>query len=110
MCDSSFVNVQISQTKALLRMLLSVGARWRKWRTLWKQAKAKRELAARARRWAKDLPLTADKDRLEQIAEDLEREAAELERQAATEAPVPPPSCTVIQMQWQSHQQQQTHP
>ncbi len=56
------------------------------------QAKEKRELAARARRWAKDLPLRADKDQLERVAEELEREAAELERQAAP----------VTQMQQQS--------
>jgi hypothetical protein len=71
------------------------------------QAKAKRELAARARSWAKSLSLKADRNRLERHAEELEREAAELERQAATAIPVTP-SRTVMTQQQQ--QQQETDP
>ena len=74
------------------------------------QAKAKRELAARARRWAQGLLLDEDKDRLMRHAEELDGEAAELERQvAAADAPVKPPSRTVMTQQ-QPQQQQATDP
>ena len=46
------------------------------------RAKEKRNLAAQARRWAKGLSPT-DKDHLEWLAGELEKEAAEFERQAA---------------------------
>jgi hypothetical protein len=71
------------------------------------QAKAKRDLAARARRWARGLSQTAERQRLERHADELEREAAELERQAATAAFVPPRSRTVMQMQTQQQQQRE---
>ncbi len=84
------------------------------------QAKAKRDLAARTRRWANGLVSAADVERLKKHAEDLEREAAELERQAEPEVPATPPqvpatpprSRTVMQMQQQQQQQrqQQTDP
>ncbi len=45
-------------------------------------AAEKRADAARARRWAKFLSLPIDKDRLQQIAGELDREADELERRA----------------------------
>jgi hypothetical protein len=69
------------------------------------QAKAKRELAARARSWAKGLSLKADRNRLERHAEELEREAAELERQTVTVTP----SRTVMTQQ-QPQQQQEANP
>jgi hypothetical protein len=69
------------------------------------QAKAKRELAARARRWAKSLSLNVDRERLEWHAEELEREAAELERRAATADGLVTRSRTVSQMQQQPQQQ-----
>jgi len=66
-------------------------------------AKVKREMAARARRWAKELAHSADSKLLMRHAEELEREAAELERQAApaTDTFVPHLTRTVIQMQTQ---------
>ena len=73
------------------------------------QAKAKRDMAAQARRWARGISLTEDKKQLERHAEELDREAAELERQAAL-MPAAPPSRTVMQMQTQQQQQQETDP
>ena len=58
-------------------------------------------MATRARRWAKELSLTADSERLRKHADELDREAAELERPAAEEGFVPRPTRTVIQMQTQ---------
>jgi len=69
------------------------------------QAKAKRELAVRARRLAQGLS-PADAKIIEHHADQLDREAAELERQAATAGPVAPPSRTVTQMQTQQQQQE----
>jgi hypothetical protein len=37
------------------------------------EAKAKRELADRARHWPKSLPPSADSDRLERVTEEMER-------------------------------------
>jgi hypothetical protein len=70
------------------------------------QAKIKRELAARARRWAKDLSYTDDRKPLEHHAAELEKEAAELERRAAVMAPSRP----VVQMQQQTQQQRGSSP
>ena len=69
-------------------------------------AKAKRDLAARARRLAKGLLLKADRARLERHAEELERQATELERQAATANVPVTPSRTVVHVQQQEQQQQ----
>ena len=71
------------------------------------RAKAKREQAAQARRWARSLSLTEDRKQLERHAEELDREAAELERQAAA-VPAPPPSRTVMTQQQPQQQQQQS--
>jgi len=69
------------------------------------QAKAKREQAAQARRWARILSLADDRKQLERHAEELDREAAELERQAAA---VPAPPSRTVMTQQQPQQQQAT--
>jgi hypothetical protein len=71
------------------------------------QAKAKREQAARARRWAQTLSPYADRERLLRHAEALEKEASELERQAEAGTT---PSRTVVQMQQQPQQQREADP
>jgi hypothetical protein len=70
------------------------------------QIKAKREDAARARRWAMTLTVSLDRDRFLAFAARLEAEADALERsmkdalERSMKAP-PPPAVTQMQMQVQ---------
>lgn len=70
------------------------------------QAKAKREMAAQARRWARTLSLTDDKKQLERHAAELDKEAAELELQARATVPVKPSRTVMTQQQPQQQQQE----
>ena len=75
------------------------------------QARAKRDEAARARRWAAEMAVDADRDRLLSHAVELEAEAAELDRQAmapVTQAQPPGYSATQPVQQVQQQQQQGT--
>ena len=72
------------------------------------QANAKRETAARARRWAREMSMDADHDRLLRHAAELEAEAAELEREAAARVTqVQPQGYSSTQPVQQAQQQQQ---
>ena len=75
---------------------------------LGQQANDKRNLAAQARRWARQMTQDADRDHLLRIAVELEAEAAELDRQAtAPITQVQPPGYSQPVQQAQQQQQQQ---
>jgi hypothetical protein len=79
----------------------------------------KRDTAARVRRLAQGISLTADQERLLQQAKELEAEVRQLERElsgddapsspAPTLASTPPPGSMPMQTQQQQVQQQQQH-
>jgi hypothetical protein len=72
------------------------------------QARSKRAEATRARRWAAEMTLDADRDRLHRHAAELVAEAAELDRQAiAPITQVQPPGYSTTQPVQQVQQQQQ---
>ena len=82
---------------------------------LQQRARAKRDEATRARRWAREMTAEADRDKLLRHSVELEAEAAELDRQAmapATQVQPPGHSATqpVQQVQQQQPQQQQQGP
>jgi len=75
---------------------------------LMQQAHAKRDDAARARRWAGEMTAVADREFLLRIAVELEAEAAELDRQAnAPVTLVQPPGFSTTQPIQQVRQEQQ---
>src|SRR5258707_12278450 len=71
------------------------------------EAQTKRDLAVRARRRARQMPVAEDRARLERLANRLDDRAAELEAEAAVLRPIMPSAPLVTQQQQQVQQQQQ---
>jgi len=72
------------------------------------QANAKRDMAARARRWAREMTTDTDHDHLLTHAAELAAEAAELDRQAAAQiTQAQPAGYSTSQPVQQAQQQQQ---
>lgn len=77
-------------------------------RDLQKEARDRRDLAARARRLALTQTNEADQKRLNRYADEMEQLADELEAQAAAQGPNPAP--VVTHQQQQVQQQHETDP
>jgi hypothetical protein len=76
-----------------------------------KEASDRRDLARRVRRMALGLTRTADKERMNLYADELEEQAAELEQQVNQPSPSASAAAPdVTQQQQQTQQQQATEP
>ena len=79
-------------------------------RDLQKEARDKRDLAARARRLALTQLNKADQERLNRYADEMEQLADELEAQAAAQHPNPAPVVTYQQQQVQQQHEKDPEP
>jgi hypothetical protein len=75
-----------------------------------REARNARDLAVRARRWARGLAMASDRERLNRFADGLDERAAAMEAEAAALRPITPKGPSVEQRQAEQQHQGKASP